>query len=335
MSGRLDLGIDETLVKYPFLRRAREILAERPPEDESLPRSKIIDHARYRMERAVKNANLDIQNVAEWPQYRDYASRSGGMGVISEVVDFYSFFIAVQASAKDSFLRTCLARSEAQRSKVLFAQETIENQLAILHEATALTLDRRSENLYSLPFEAYLAFGSKYDLFEDPRWKLGNALRLPLDHGIVYFTRNTIMDLFASVVNSLMVSGMEALRLQPTRADVLSLARQMEPLIPARNKSRASYSYIEELLKHRVSDGRHRLSWLVLAPYLTNVKGMDEDTALETIMEYVGDSKYRQFVRYQVKRAARQGLLPPSISTLKSRHPDLYAILSHEAVIAR
>jgi hypothetical protein len=335
MSGQTDLEIDETLVKYPFLHRAREVIAERPPEDESLPRSEIIDQARYRMERAVRNAALDIQSVGDWPQYRDYASRTRRTGVVSEVVDFYSFFIAVQASAKDSFLRTCLARSEAQRSKVLFAQERIENQLAILHEATGLTLDHESEGSYTLPFEGYLAFGSKYDLFEDRDWKLGNALRLPLDQGIVYFTRNTIMDLFASVVNSLMVSGMEALRLQPIRADVLSLVRQMEPWIPARSKSRAGYGYIEELLKHRVSDGRHRLSWLVLAPYLTNIKGMDEDTALETIMEYVGDPKYRQFVRYQVKRSARQGLLPPSISTLKSRHPDLYAILSHEAVITR
>jgi hypothetical protein len=331
----LDMEIDETLVRYPFLRRARDVIAERPPEDETLPRPEIIDQARYRMERAVKNASMDIQNVGGWPQYRDYANRTGGRGVLTEVVDFYSFFIAVQASSKDSFLRTCLARSEAQRSKVLFSRERIENQLAILHEATGLTLDLRSEDFYSLPFEAYLAFGSKHDLFEDGDWKLGNVLRIPFDHGVVYFTRNTIMDLFASVVNSLMVSGMRALRLQPIRADVLALVRQMGPMIPAKSKSRASYGYIEELLKHRVSDGRHRLSWLVLAPYLTNIKGMDENSALETIMAYVGDSKYRQFVRYQVKRAARQGLLPPSLSTLKSRHPDLYAILSHEAVIAR
>jgi hypothetical protein len=335
MSGQLDLEIDEALVKYPFLRRAREIIAERPPEDESLPRSEIIDQARYRMQRAVKNASLDIQNIGEWPQYMDYASRTRKTGVVSEVVDFYSFFIAVQASAKDSFLRTCLARSEAQRSKVLFAKERVENQLSILNEATGLALDRGPEDAYSLPFERYLAFGTKYDLFEDRNWKLGNALRIPLNRGTVYFTRNTIMDLFASVVNSLMVSGMEALRMQPIRADVLSLVRQMEPLIPRKETRRVSYGYIEELLKHKVSDGRHRLSWLVLAPFLTNIKGLDENAAVDMIMEYVGDPKYRQFVRYQVKRAARQGLLPPSISTLKSRHPDLYAILSHEAVIAR
>lgn len=332
-SERPDL-VDEALVRYPFLRRARDVLAERPPDDESLPRHEIIDQARYRMERAVKNSGLDIQEVREWPQYMDFASRTGRTDVRNDVVDFYSFFFAVQASAKDSFLRTCLARSEAQRSKTLFAEERMENRLAILNEATGLTLGRRPGDVYTLPFERYLAFGSDHDLFEDPDWRLGNFLRLPFDDGIVYFVPNTILDLFASVVNSLMVSGMEALRLQPVRADVLSLVRQMEPLIPVR-KSRSNYNYIEELLKHRVSDGRHRLSWLVLAPYLVNIKGMDENAALEMIMEYLGDARYRQFVRYQVKRAARQSLLPPSISTLKSRHPDLYAILSHEAVITR
>lgn len=324
--------IDDYLIKYPFLPRAREVLADLPPEDRSLPRPEIVDQARYRMERAVRNAEMDIQNVRGWPQYRNFESRTGRTNAQSDIVDFYSFFVAVQASSKDPFLITCLGKSEAQRSKTFFVKERMDDMIAVLSEATGLGLAKKSERVYGLPVETYLSFGSHRGLFEMPNWKLVN---LPLDHGVVYFSQNLIMDLFTSIVNSLMTSGMQALRMQPVRADVMMLVRQLEPLIPRKDaRSRTNYDYIEKLLKHKISDGRHRLSWLVLAPYLVNIKGMDENTATETIVEYIGDSRYRQFVRYQVRRAARQGLLPPSTSTLKSRHSDLYAILSREDLVA-
>lgn len=315
--------IDEGLVKYPFLRRAREVLAELPPDDGSLPRSEITEQARYRMERAIRNADMDIQSLSKWPQYRKSSD---------DRVEFYSFFVAVRASAKDSFLTTCLAKSEAQRSKTYFIKERREDMLPVFQEATGLSLTLEPNGLFDCPVETYLAFGSDHDLFKIPMWSLS---RLPLRHGVIHFSQNQVRDLFASTVNSLMTSGMKALRLQPIGADILLLVRQIEPLIPRKEPTRrANYDYVEAVLKHKVSDGRHRLSWLVLAPYLVNIKGMEEGAAVETIMEYLGDNKYKQYVRSEVRRAARQGIMPPSLSTLKSRHSDLYAILNREALVA-
>lgn len=324
--------IDEDLTRYPFLRRAREVIVEVAPDDSILPRSEIIDQARYRMERALKTADIDLQKVRAWPQYSDFASRTRRTDVHNDVVDFYSFFVAVQASAKYPFATTCLAKAEAQRSKDFFFKERAEDRVKIFYEATDLQFKPELEGLSVCPVETYLAFGSEYDLFKDPAWKLVN---LPLDHGVIYFSQNRILDLFTSIVYSLMLSGMKALRSQPIREDVMSLIQQMDQFMPRKDATgHANYDYIEKVLKHKVSDGRHRLAWLVLAPYLVNIKGIDENTAVETIMEYIGETKYRQFVRYEVKRAARQGLLPPSISTLKSRHADLYDILSHEVPVA-
>lgn len=325
--------IDESLAKYPFLSRARQVLTEMPLEDRNLPRHEILDQARYRIERAVRNADNDIQALKEWPQYHDFASRARRTDVNSGLVEFYSFFVAVQASSKDSFMTTALGKSEAQRSKSFFVKEKTEDALRIFHEATDLTLTRKDERLYTLPVETYLSFGSKHSLFENQKWRLG---RLPLEKGIINLSQNLILDLFASVVYSLMVTGTQALRRQPVPADVLMLVRQLEPYVPRKEVgSRANYGYIEEVLKHRVSDGRHRLSWLVLAPYLVNIKGMDENTATEAILEYIGDTRYRQFVRYQVRRAVRQGLLPPSLSSLKARHGDLFNILEKEALVTK
>lgn len=326
-------GIDADLIKYPFLRRAREVLAELSPDDRDLPRKEIIDQARYRMERAARNAEVDIQNIRGWPQYREFGSRTRNELVHADVVEFYSFFVAVQGSAKDPFLTSCLAKSEAQRCKTFFMKERPEDLPQVFQEATGLALVRESEDNFAIPVETYLAFASDHDLFEVPDWKL---TRLPLSRGVIHFETNRIKDLFTAIAGSLMASGMKALRSQPVRADVLMLVRQLEPLIPRKEpSSRANYDYIEKLLKHRPTDGRHRLSWLVLAPYLVNIKGMDETSAIDTIMAYLGESRYAQFVRYQVRRAARQGLLPPSLSTLKSRHSDLYEILNREVLASK
>ena len=81
--------------------------------------------------------------------------------------------------------------------------------------------------------------------------------------------------------------------------------------------------WVEALLDARVPDGRERLAWLVLAPYLTNVLGLPEDQAVERIWEWsrrsselarTDLSKFR--IRYYVRSAARSGLRPLSLRRL-------------------
>ena len=99
-------------------------------------------------------------------------------------------------------------------------------------------------------------------------------------------------------------------------------------------KTNKGYLYVEDLLAHPVSDGRHRLTWLVLAPYLVNVKKLDDEQAIEKIRAFVAaageTSAMRRFVEYNVRRARRNGLLPPRFSTLKTEHPDIYWLLPKE-----
>jgi hypothetical protein len=95
---------------------------------------------------------------------------------------------------------------------------------------------------------------------------------------------------------------------------------------------------VEDLLAHPVSDGRHRLVWLVLAPYLVNVKKFDDETAIEKIRAFVAaageTSAMRRFIEYNVRRARRNGLLPPTFATLKAEHPDIYWLLPKEVITA-
>jgi len=67
---------------------------------------------------------------------------------------------------------------------------------------------------------------------------------------------------------------------------------------------------------------------------LVNIKKIDDNQAVEVIRNYVSvageSSDMKRFVEYNVKRARRNGLLPPTLSTLRNEHPDLYSLLPPE-----
>ena len=110
-------------------------------------------------------------------------------------------------------------------------------------------------------------------------------------------------------------------------------------LPPPKVRSTRSYLYIEELLKNPVSDGRHRLTWLILAPYAVNVLQLSEQEASQKIHAFVSargeTQEMKRFIEYNVRRAKRNGLKPPTLAKLKAEHPDVYALLPKEVLKGR
>lgn len=97
---------------------------------------------------------------------------------------------------------------------------------------------------------------------------------------------------------------------------------------------RKGYAWIEQLLTRPVDDGRHRLIWLVIAPYLVNVKGLDLASAKEAALNYLLSCSElkavdgaRRLADYYVEYAARRGLKPIALRTLKEKYLDLYEIV--------
>ena len=101
--------------------------------------------------------------------------------------------------------------------------------------------------------------------------------------------------------------------------------------------SKKGYGWIERLLEKPVDDGRHRLLWLVIAPYLVNVKGFPIDEAIRQAYNYLLKCSeirpiredLRKLAEYYVNYAARTGLKPVSLQTLKTRneYSELWKIL--------
>lgn len=327
------MNVDPKLVKYPFLRSAREFLLNYPLDEavESVYRP-ILDQARYRLNLAVKNPRFDVQNV-RLLNYQSYERWSKDTKNPDDVIEFYSYFVAVLASKNEAFLTLALARTEAARAKTFFVKEPPDQMIALLREAAGLELKIEERGpgaggaplVITCPFEKYLDVATEYELTREARWRLVNQR---VAGGLVYFTVNDVRDLFAALVQGLMISGMRALRSAPVPEFVQSLVGEFRPLIPRPPpRSQNQFEYVKRLLEHPITDGRHRVIWLILAPYFTTVRGMDEAAAIDAVLSYIGDAKYKQFIRYNVRRAMKSGLFPLSEQSIKTKHPDIAAVL--------
>ncbi|HVC27219.1 MAG TPA: hypothetical protein VND40_03570 [Nitrososphaerales archaeon] len=331
---KLVLNVDPKLVKYPFLRSARDFLLTYPLDEVVKSVYKpILDQARYRLTLAKDNPSFDIQNVRKLG-YQSYERWSGDTKSPDDVIEFYSYFVAVLASKNEPFLTQALARTEAARAHAFFVKEKPPQQMiALFNEAAGLRFKVGFETLrggevrtvIACPFENYLDVATEYELTREPRWQLVN---MRLRDGFVYFSVNNIKDLFAALVQGLMISGMRSLRSAPAPDFVRVLVDEFRPLIPRpAPRQQNQFDYIKRLLEHPITDGRHRVIWLILAPYFTTVRGMDEASAADAVLAYIGDTRYRQFIRYNVRRAMRGGLFPLSEQSIRQKHPDIMAVL--------
>lgn len=95
-----------------------------------------------------------------------------------------------------------------------------------------------------------------------------------------------------------------------------------------------SYEFIAKLLLHPVEDGRHRLLWLVLAPYAVSVLKLNRENAILLVTAYLEEcnklnpcydvlSTIEQYVDY----AASIDLRPPKLETIRDSDPDMAEII--------
>ena len=182
------------------------------------------------------------------------------------------------------------------------------------------------------PVTSYLRVNSELGQVDNPKLSLVDNL---VYRGMVYLTREKITDMVKDQFSSIILKRLAKVQLPPKLPeqvkDIVEEIRRSLPK-PRFNKGAGRFDYIEKVLQATIQDGRHRILWLVLPPYLVNVKHMTEDEALEVIktyMEKVGwrEPRAERVIRYNVRRAKRIGLMPPTLERLKQTHPDLYRII--------
>ncbi len=306
-------------LRYPFAPRSRKFFESIPVED-GLSSREVVSQAEGRLLGALGRKKYEPH--------------------ISELIEFSSFFAAALVAAQEGFLALKFSNKEAERAKEFFAKEGRAAKKIVMAECFGVGLEL-SEGAdgrvqYGMPFESYLSLATKYELTKAPRWKL---TRQALVRGTVYFSDNLLNDLFGDCAEGAISEGVRNLRRGVFPKQLLDVRNDVVQYVPVQKpRSGKGYLYVEDLLKHPVADGRHRLVWLVLAPYLVNVKKVENEEAVEKIRAFVSvageTSAMRRFVEYNVRRARRNGLLPPTLATLKAEHPDLYLLLPKEVLTA-
>ncbi len=93
----------------------------------------------------------------------------------------------------------------------------------------------------------------------------------------------------------------------------------------SRGEHGAPTSWIEKLLTTPIPDVRHRTVNLILAPYMMNVRKLDEDAAVKVISEYIDRCKLvnpstnvnESYIRYQCRYSKTKGMRPLAASRAK------------------
>ena len=308
-------SVSDLELKYPFAPRSR-LIFESMPLDEGLANKEVVGQAESRLLSALGRA-----------QYESH---------FSGLVEFTSFFAAALVASQDPVLASRFSKKEAERAKAFYVTEPSKEKMLIIFECFGARFSEQDEGVghldYMTPFEDYLSLLSKYELGRIQKWKL---TRQGLKQGIVQMNDNQLNDLFGDCAQKAIAEGVKNLRRSTFPRQLIGTKASVLRYVPAqRPRTKRGYEYVEEVLTRPVSDGRHRLVWLVLAPYLVNVKKVDDDEAIETIRAFVsvaGETRdLKRFVEYNVRRARRNGLLPPTLTTLKTEHPDLYWLLPKE-----
>jgi hypothetical protein len=310
-------ALSDLELRYPFAPKSREFF-ESIPMDERLTSAEVVRQTEGRLMSALGRGRYEPH--------------------LSELIEFSSFFAAALVASQDGYLVSKFARSEGERAKRFFVGEAPKSKAATMEGCFGLTVELLEDagrgSRYSMDFQGYLSLVVRYELAKQPRWKL---VRQALQNGKVFMSDNLLNDFFGDCAEQAVAAGARNLRKATFPKQLAEVRNVVMRYVPAQKTlQRKGYSYVDGLLEHPVSDGRHRLVWMVLAPYLVNVKKLEEAEAIEKIRAFVSvageTADMRRFVEYNVKRARRNGLLPPTLSTLKNEHPDLYALLPREAL---
>ena len=112
-------------------------------------------------------------------------------------------------------------------------------------------------------------------------------------------------------------------------AEVADYAKSMKIIVPeieirglhGKASDIRRYSWIEKLLSTPIGDVRHRTVNLILAPYLTNIRGMSAEAAAEVIVKYIDRCKEinpdtdvnASYISYQCRYAKSRSLKPMAL----------------------
>ncbi len=207
------------------------------------------------------------------------------------------------------------AIAEARRSSSALRSDSVESIMTICREVNLPAI--KEDGLFSMAFTDFIS-----NLSKNSKLNLSNQM---LDKGLVKVDREELVTILEEAIYREIRKG---LPIDPKSMpkEVAEHAKAIKIVLPeieikgtaSKGTDLKRYAWIEKLMGTPIGDVRHRTVNLILAPYLTNVRGMSPESAAEAIVKYIDKCKEinpdtnvnETYISYQCRYAKNKGLRP-------------------------
>jgi hypothetical protein len=288
----------EFAYKYPFSQEAKEVVAELKlgSIDEQYLKEGISI-----LKSAFKDGKIPYEKVREMSEvkYRYLLGYVYARMLVSAVGDAYSIsrFAAAEADAAENHLSI----------------DSLDNLLKICAEL-GLRIRKKESKDFEIGFDQFVSVPRK-----DSSLGLVNAR---ISKGVVSIDEQQLRKFVGCAIEKEIASRLPIDKKELPK-EIIEAAKELKPREQriSLDLRKGAYSWIEKLLSTPISDIRHRTVNLILAPYLVNVRGIDEESAAKLIIDYIEKCKRinpntkinESYIRYQCKYAKNKGLRPMSL----------------------
>jgi DNA polymerase sigma len=285
--------------RYPFSKEAREIVANANAAFDA----NMMKAGRIRIDEALKSGSIE------------YKDTSISDLKYSHIMSY--LYARMLVSALNN--RSAVARyvnSEARRSANALLADSDEHLLHIANELSVRV--NRSNGDFSMKFADYLALA--------PRLQEYSLVHQELKDGTIYLQKFKVAGVIETAIKR-EISKNLPIPAKELPSEVVQFSKTIR--LPAQKSTAridiSKYSWIEKLLSTPIADVRHRTVNLILAPYLTNVRGMSEDESAKVIIDYIEKCKEVEpntrindsYIKYQCKYSKAKGSRPLSYDRAK------------------
>ncbi|MEM3199690.1 MAG: DNA primase noncatalytic subunit PriX [Candidatus Micrarchaeaceae archaeon] len=282
--------------KYPFTKEAKEIVEGMNDVSDR----KYLAMAKARVEEALETGSISYRKIGMESE------------MIASIIS-YGYARLLISAKQNLFAISKYAEAEANRSAFALYGESNENVIALASEL-GLPLERSEEN-FIMPMEVFL------NKISSKSYLLANQV---MDKGKILIESGKIADMLKSAIAAKVREGLP-IQKKNIPDFIMEASRSIQLHESINAPKEGEKAWIEKILLHPIPDGRHRVVNLILAPYLVNVRKMDEEEAARIIIDYINKCKAidpttkltDEQILYQCKYSKSKGMRPLSLQKAK------------------
>ncbi len=294
-------GTDELdfAYRYPFSTEARAVIAA---AKQSRIEYRYLELGRERIDGAIAYEGARRRRSL----YFDIALENVKLSYVLSYV--YARMLA--STVADRSVMESFVAYEARRSEEALLLESAQNVVRVATEV-GVAMQTNAASEFLVRFDDFLK-----NVSDRPEDSLVNRR---LSMGYVMMGRDEVVALIGEAMRRAVRAGMPIPRNELPK-EVVEFSKEVHFKVREVNApvGGSGISWIERLIATPIPDVRHRTVNLILAPYMTNIKGMDPEQATKAIMEYIERCKLvnpdtrvsEKYVRYQCEYAKKKGMKP-------------------------